>query len=132
MSLQGLLENALGKRFPEDVAWNDPEFLKQEFSRNELDSGLVHLSQTKRQTGASGWRSPYSVEDYNEARVLMETARDLHPRFRKISATEAKNQETGSVIAQGSGTPESFYAELQWEQREREQGKKPEGGGLGV
>lgn len=132
MSLQGLLENALGKRFPEGAAWNDPEFLKQEFSREQLASGLVCLSQTQRRLGAADWSSLYSAGDYDTARELISTARDSHPRFRKLLATETAKQGEGKILAQGTGTPESFYAELQWEQRERAKEDKQNGGGLGA
>jgi hypothetical protein len=132
MSLQGLLENALGKRFPEDAAWNDPQYLKQKFSREQLSSGLVRLSQTKRGLGAAEWSSLYSVEDYDKAREMIATARDFHPRFRKLSAAEMAEREGGKILAQGSGTPESFYKELQWEQRERDKEGRQNDGGLGT
>ena len=130
-NLKSLLENALGKRLSEDSEWNDPKFLKQEFSRAQLDSGLVRLGQTKRRLGAAEWNSLYSVEDYDAARAVIEIARDTHPRFRKLLATETEEKQ-GDIIAEGTGTPETFHAELQWEQRERHKEGKHKDSGLGA
>ena len=129
MSLQSLLENVLGKRFSKDAAWNDPEFLKQEFSRDQLGDGLAHLSRThrKRNVSPTEWTSIYSTEEYDEARSLMQTAKAMHPRFRKLPAGAAAEQGEGKILARGSGTPQSFHGELQRERRERE---KEDGRGL--
>jgi hypothetical protein len=129
--LKSLLENALGKRFQEGAGWCSTDFLKQEFSRVQLDSGLVRLSQTKRRLGAAEWSSPYSVEDYETARELIENARDTHPRFRKLPA-EGTEEKPRDILAEGAGTPETFHAELQWERREQHKEDKYKDSGLGA
>lgn len=127
--IKSLVENALGRRFSTGERWDEPDYLAGQFSREELNDGLASISKTRRKSGGVTKKATVWIDsDYEQARELIEGAKERKPRFRKLSDEEAEKREAGRIIEQKSGTtPKSFYEELKWEEREREKGKGDKG-----